>query len=90
VADHFLALSPEDIYELAQRAVQAESGSAGRPLSASAVATQDVASWRELVAQVTSVLADQLELPAFEEWMELYRADPTAVEARLIGFWKDE
>lgn len=85
VADHFLALSPEEIYELAERAVHAETGSGGRPL----VASVEFSSWRELVERVTGVLADQLELPDFEEWLALYEADPQAVEARLLGFWKE-
>jgi hypothetical protein len=86
VADHFLALSPEEIYELAERATHAEAAAAGRPLSASA---DELSAWRDVVNRVTSVLAEQLELPDFDAWLELYRRDPAAVEARLLGFWRE-
>jgi hypothetical protein len=112
VADHFLALSPEEIYELAERATQAEREAGGRSLPASgagaageavpggaaagameggaAAGTEALASYREMVERVTNVLADQLGLPDYERWLELYRTDPAGVEAHLLGFWKEE
>jgi hypothetical protein len=96
LADHFLALSPEEIFELAERAAQEGPGGPGRSLSSSAPETDgdeggegSYSELRSLVELVTGVLADQLELPTYEEWLELYEADAAAVEERLLGFWKD-
>jgi hypothetical protein len=87
VADHFLALSPTEIFELAERAARDREVS-GR-LSSSGEA-DDVQSYRNLVEQVTEVLWQQMELPSFEEWLKLYRANPESIEERLIGFWREE
>jgi hypothetical protein len=87
VADHFLALSPTEIFELAERAARDREVS-GR-LSSSGEG-DDLQSYRNLVEQVTEVLWQQLELPSFEEWLELYRANPESIEERLIGFWREE
>ena len=104
LADRFLALTPDEIYQLAERAshgredafvASGASGLSGPDLSAfippSAVPAhwRDPDSFRVLVARVTDVLADTLELPTFEEWTETYRRDPEAIEAELLGFWKD-
>jgi hypothetical protein len=98
LADHFLALSPEEIFELAERAAQEGPEGPGRSLSSSpgegsggapADAADEHSELRSLVEAVTGVLAEQLELPTYEEWLELYAADQAAVEDRLIGFWKD-
>lgn len=87
VADHFLALSPTEIFELAERAAR-DSEVSGR-LSSSGAGDDDVQSYRRLVEQVTEVLWQQLDLPSFEEWWELYRQNPDAIEERLLGFWRD-
>jgi hypothetical protein len=88
VADHFLALSPEEIFELAERAAREDQGILGRSLSASGEAG-DPSELRSVVELVTGVLADQLELPDFEAWLKLYEQNPAAVEERLLGFWKE-
>jgi hypothetical protein len=87
VADHFLALSPDEIFELAERADREDATSSSRSLSALEAA--DLTSYRAMVERVTGVLARQIDLPTFDEWLELYRQNPAAVEARLLGFWKD-
>jgi hypothetical protein len=90
VADHFLALSPDEIFEIAERAAEADHGVAGRPLSSSVSAEGDeLASYRQMVERVTEVLTDQLDLPRFDEWLDLYRSRPAEVEAQLLGFWKE-
>jgi hypothetical protein len=53
------------------------------------VAADELSSYRGVVERVTEVLTQQLELPTFAEWLELYRRNPGAVEARLLGFWKE-
>lgn len=89
VADQFLALSPDEIFELAERAAREDDGVSGRS-SATLLEVQDLSSYRALVERVTEVLADQMELPEFEEWVELYRSAPESVEAQLLGFWKEQ
>lgn len=42
-----------------------------------------------LVQRVTEVLTEQLDLPTFDEWVELYRRNPDAVESRLLGLWRE-
>jgi hypothetical protein len=87
VADHFLALSPDEIFELAERAAETDGKVGSHPLSASW--SEDPSSYRAVVERVTGVLADQLDLPTFEAWLELYRSDPAGVESELLGFWKE-
>lgn len=84
MADHFLALSPDEIFELAERSGRDEGGTPGLRL-----AEADLASYRSVVERVTEVLTRQLELPTFEDWLELYRSDPESVEARLLGLWRE-
>jgi hypothetical protein len=86
LADRFLALSPEEIYELSARAARRDVPS-GRP---SSFAEVDLQTYTSLVEQVTEVLWQQMALPAFEEWVELYRRDPGAVEDQLLGFWREQ
>ena len=86
VADHFLALSPDEIFELAERTSREDEVDPGRPPSASG--EEDV-SWPSLVERVTEVLTQQLDLPTFEAWLELYRTDPQSVESRLLGLWRE-
>lgn len=85
VAEQFLSLSPDEIFELAERAGHTDEEA--RSLSASGL--DDLSSYRAIVEQVTGVLAEQLDLPSFDEWLELYRSDPLGVEADLLGFWKE-
>lgn len=88
VADHFLALSPDEIFELAERAATGDQGIVGRSLSASG-ADDNLSSYRSMVERVTEVLTQQLDLPDYDAWLDLYRADPAGVEAELLGFWKE-
>lgn len=84
VADHFLALSPDEIFELAERSSRESGGAPGLKL-----ADADLASYRILVERVTEVLTQQLDLPTFVDWLELYRTDPESVEAQLLGLWRE-
>lgn len=78
IADQFLSLSPERIYELAEATEPA-------PLN-----PQDPgdASYRALVHRVTEALLDAMELPDFEEWRQSYQADPGRYDEELFGFWR--
>lgn len=113
IAERFLALSPDEIYQLAERATDGQAATADPlpPLSsfnfpsptqpdwhaaigqaAAAVAdteSEEAASFRSVVARVTGVLADQMELPTFEEWSAAYSEAPEDFEQEMLGFWKD-
>ena len=89
VADHFLALSPDEIFELAERSSQSDAAVLQRPDPSSISDVDEVSAYRAVVERVTEVLTHQLDLPTFDEWLELFRKNPGAVEARLIGFWRD-
>lgn len=104
LADRFLALTPDEIYELAERAghgredafvASGVSAAAGAELEAliprDAVPSKwrDPDSFRVLVARVTEVLADTLNLPSFEEWVAAYRRSPAEYDRELLGFWKE-
>lgn len=88
LADRFLALSPDEIFELAERAARGDEQYSGRSLSASD--EDGLASYRAVVARVTEVLAGEMDLPSFAEWLDLYHADPATVEARLLGLWREK
>jgi len=79
IADHFLSLSAEEVYELAQGgregAVAPEVGSPG--------------SYRALVKRVTDVLVERVDLPSFEEWSAAYGEDPERFEEEMLGFWEE-
>lgn len=89
VADHFLALSPDEIFELAERASRDEQDIPDRSLSASPDEDDELSSYRAVVERVTEVLTRQLDLPTFDEWQEMYRTNRAAVEARLLGLWRE-
>jgi hypothetical protein len=79
IAERFLALGPEEIYEMARPAESAEAG----PLS-SAEDTYGV-----LVQRVTESLLERISLPSYPEWRRSYAADPGRYDAEMLGFWKD-
>ncbi len=83
VADRFLALTPDQIYDLAHvsgsgLSVGSEDGAHG------------AVSYRELVARVTEVLAARLGLPSYEAWLAEYERSPEQFEAELLGLWKKQ
>ena len=113
IADRFLALSPDEIYQLAERATHgpADMASPLPPLSSfdfpnttepdwhaaidqtvTAIADDslEAATFRTLVARVTEVLADEMELPTFEEWSAAYSEAPEEFDSEMLGFWKDQ
>jgi hypothetical protein len=93
VADRFLRLTPEEIYELAQRASRG-----GAKASSPRVATGDAlpspperdgTSFREIVEQVTAVLTAELDLPTFDEWSREYTREPGPYDDELLGLWRE-
>lgn len=103
LADRFLALSPDEIYELAERAghgredtlvafrasSMAASWLSQMPAGAhSDISVHEPESFRVLIARVTEVLAETL--PTFEQWLEAYREAPDRFEEELLGLWREE
>jgi len=113
IAERFLTLSPDEIYQLAERATNgpADLASPQAPLSSfssphnttpdwlaaidqavTAVAddrSDDAVSFRSIVARVTEVLADDMDLPTFEEWSAAYSEAPGDFDRDMLGFWKE-
>jgi hypothetical protein len=91
IAERFLELTPDEIYELAQRASREEElvSRGARSASGAPVAEADVESFRALVARVTGVLASTVPIPPFEDWAVAYRASPASFDHELLGFWKE-
>lgn len=79
ITERFLALEPEEIYEMAR---PAESAEAGRSSSGG----ED--SYRVLVQRVTESLLERMSLPGFEEWSRLYAEEPSRYDGEMLGFWK--
>lgn len=100
IAERFLALTPDEIYQLAERATHGQATFAGPQASLSsfnyqtATAVADVdndeaRSFRSLVAHVTNVLADEMELPTFVEWSAAYSEAPEEFDKDLVGYWRE-
>lgn len=92
IAERFLQLTPDEIYELAQRASsgRTQSRDASSASSAATVsATSPVESFRQIVERVTGVLATDIDLPAFADWSAAYRENPARYDDELLGFWKE-
>jgi hypothetical protein len=106
VAERFVKLTPEEIYELAQRATPGAMAQQGEPagalpdrsvaLSARSAASEgvpgatDAAAYNEIVERVTRALTSELGLPPFEEWARAYRASPGQYDEELLGFWREQ
>ena len=96
IAERFLDLSPDEIYELAHpvAGVAAEGGggrgaSVGEPASPPALPSPHDESYRELVQRVTESLLGRMSLPTFEQWAAAYVESPSRFDAELLGFWKE-
>ncbi len=77
VADALLALSPAEVYTLAQ----SEARATGRV---------PPETFNDRVRLATVRIRERLNLPEFDEWVRLYRRDPGAFEPFLMGFWESE
>ena len=103
VAARFLELTPDEIYQRAQRASEV---SPPGPESTSVAASPDVSSltgapalsheglaepamFRKLIESVTHELAAELDLPDFAAWSMAYRAAPEQFDDELLGLWRE-
>jgi hypothetical protein len=90
IAERFLALSPDEIYQLAERATHGQTDSVGPLASLSYYNSEPQSSFNAQIARVTGVLADSMELPTLEEWMAAYTEAPEEFDDEMLGFWKEE
>lgn len=89
LAERFLDLSPEEIYEMARPpggGVRAEPSQGGALATLPPPAGE---SYRELVQRVTESLLGRVSLPTFEQWSVAYAESPGRFDAELLGFWKE-
>jgi hypothetical protein len=113
IAERFLSLTPDEIYQLAERATHGPADLASPQASLSTFSspttaapdwlaaidhavmavvddgTDDPVSFRTIVARVTEVLADDMDLPTFEEWSAAYSEAPAEFDRDMLGFWKE-
>lgn len=100
IAERFLDLSPEEIYELAHPVAGVVAGGGGEPedgavVDAAAASSPPVLppphdeSYRALVQRVTESLLGEMALPRFEQWAEAYADSPARFDAEMLGFWKE-
>ena len=105
LADQFLALSPDEIYELAERASHGREPDAGAVVASGASGAErtgandwptpefTVDTWREPenFRVLVARVAEVLAdtLPTFEEWSRAYQESPEQFDVELLGFWKE-
>lgn len=88
LAERFLDLSPEEIYELA-RPAHAGAPEADRAPGQAVLPLPTDESYRALVQRVTESLLSRTSLPTFEQWAAAYEETPARFDAELLGFWKE-
>jgi hypothetical protein len=88
LADLFLRLTPDEIYELAQRATVYAEPEPGTDAASGVVGTE--LSYRALVELVTEALTARARLPGFEEWAAAYTESPERFDDELLGLWREE
>lgn len=77
VADALLALSPDEVYTLAQS-------------EARATGQVPPETFSDRVSLATGRIRERLNLPEFDEWVRMYREDPESFEPFLMGLWESE
>src|SRR5687768_7814714 len=106
LADHFLALSPDEIYEMAERASHGREPETDAVVATGASGPNELQwqrdgltlripdAWRE--HQTFRVLVARVTevladtLPSFEEWSAAYEREPERYDDELLGFWKEK
>lgn len=85
LADQFLRLTPDEIYELAH--AEAEPHGMAVPEADRGVGTE--VSYRSVVERATEALASRMRLPTFEEWSAAYAEAPDRFDEELLGLWRE-
>lgn len=100
VADRFLDLTPDEIYELAHDAlaedvasvaggVSPDSAEMSPPPGAHSWLEVGAESYRSLVQRATEALSARIDLPSFEEWSTAYAEAPEEFDREMLGFWRE-
>ena len=99
-----MKLTPDEIFELANRAARGgdepsgarsqDEASPDTPETAASpafvhVSTVEPESFQSIVEAVTQVLTSQLQLPSFREWRAAYLAAPDQYDDELLGLWRE-
>lgn len=84
IAERVERMSADEMFALSRDVEAPPSGSEGAPFVAGGLGNA------ELLKKLTFRLAEDLALPDFGEWMELYRKDPESFEKDLLGFTLEE
>jgi hypothetical protein len=87
LAERFLQLSPDEIYELAARR-GTEQGVPSLGLTPGIMPEVGSSSFSAVVERVAEVLARELPLPTFEVWAAEYRRSPQQYDAEILGLWR--
>jgi hypothetical protein len=87
IAERFLQLTPEEIYELAETASRDDYESLRGAVVVPGRGEEMPFRW--MVGRVTEALAVSLRLPTLEEWRAGYRESPERYESELLGFWRE-
>jgi hypothetical protein len=88
IAERFLQLTPEEIYELAETASRDDDESLRGAVAVPGRGGDDMP-FRWMVGRVTEALAVSLRLPTLEEWWAAYSEAPERYESELLGFWRE-
>jgi hypothetical protein len=83
IAEQFLRLSPEEVWKRADRVRESPGpGSEGTTSQGMMVSPTNF----EVVRTLAQQLADEMGLPAYDEWVEAYRRDPAQFEKEILMF----
>jgi hypothetical protein len=88
IAERFLQLTPEEIWQLAETASRDDEESLRGAVVVSGSSEEMPFRW--MVGRVTEALAVSLELPTLDEWRVGYREAPERYESELLGFWRED
>lgn len=89
LAEQFLDLSPEQIYELARPDQVDVAGAGSREPAHATLLLPTHASYATLVQRVTDELLERTPLPTYEQWSAAYEESPERFDVELLGYWKE-
>jgi hypothetical protein len=84
VAKRFLELSLDEVW-LRSRTAGSLPTTGSPPLADSGQAADRIPSYLDLVRKTTLLIASEMDLPDFADWVEEYRRDPTHFEKEILG-----
>lgn len=82
IAEHLLALSPEEVFLLSERGVPSDA----TPAPDQASGSFSLHSRYSRAERSIQAAHAELGLPSFEEWVAQYTRDPARFDADILGF----